>query len=185
MEIARIDLYCDEVRDVAARKQSPGREIQFQGDRTVKRSGSLLIAAACSALLTGLLSTSPSAFAGGNCQAKLSDNSYSCTFKSSNESPTTDCIEFTPASEGTSQNFNFFDAGVLSRTESFGCTCGTVGPFKSPRFDSSSDSFECVDEAGTQIHGKIKGKKFSGQGTDIDGNSLIYTCTLLDGRTCG
>jgi len=140
------------------------------------RSASLLVMAMCSAFLMGLLASSPSAAAGGNCQAKLVDKSFACTVKISNGPAMTDCFEFT--SGGVSQHFDFFDA-----TGDFGCACDTTGSFNSPKFDGSSDAFECVDDAGTQINGKIKGKKISGQGTDEDGNSLIYTCT--PGPSCG
>ena len=140
------------------------------------RSASLLVIAMCSGFLMGLLASSPSAAAGGNCQAKLVGNSYACNIKVSNGPPKTDCFEFT--TEGASQNFDFFDS-----TNNFGCACDTTGSFKSPKFDGSANAFECVDNSGTQINGKIKGKKISGQGTDGNGNSLIYTCTL--GPSCG
>ncbi|MFZ2059431.1 MAG: hypothetical protein WAU82_00325 [Candidatus Binatus sp.] len=139
-------------------------------------SASRSMTAICSAFLMGLLASSSSAVAGGNCQTKLLGKSFACNLKLSNGPPTTDCFEFT---SGTSQNFNFFD----DTFGNFGCACDTTGSFNSPKFDSSSDAFECVDDSGTQINGKIKGKKISGQGTDIDGNSLIYTCTV--GPSCG
>ncbi len=140
-------------------------------------SASRSMIATYSALLMGLLASSPSAVAGGSCQAKLVGKSFACNLSLSNGPPTTDCFEFTTG--GTSQNFNFFD----DTFGNFGCACDTTGSFKSPKFDGSSDAFECVDDSGTQINGKVKGKKISGQGTDIDGNSLIYTCTV--GPSCG
>lgn len=142
----------------------------------MEKSASILVMAMCSGLILGLLFNSRCAAAAGNCQAKLVGNSYACNIKSSNGPATTDCFEFN--SGGTSQNFNFFDSMA-----NFGCACDTTGSFKSPKFDASSNAFECVDDSGTQINGKIKGKKISGQGTDINGNSLIYTCTL--GPSCG
>jgi hypothetical protein len=134
------------------------------------------VMATCSAFLIGLLASLPSAAAAGNCQAKLVGNSYACNIKLSNGPARTDCFEFT--TEGMSQHFDFFDA-----TNNFSCACDTTGSFKSPKFDGSTNAFECVDDSGTQINGKIKGKKISGQGTDLNGNSLIYTCTL--GPSCG
>jgi hypothetical protein len=141
------------------------------------KTARLLAIATCSALLMGLLASSPSAAAGGNCQTKLLGKSFACNIKFSNGPAGTDCFEFTTG--GTSQNFNFFDDVIGN----FGCACDTTGGFKSPKFDGSGNSFECVDDSGTQIHGTVKGKKISGQGTDIDGNSLIYTCTV--GPSCG
>jgi hypothetical protein len=124
----------------------------------------------------GLLASSPSAVAGGNCQAKLVGKSFACNIKSSNGPATTDCFEF--GTGGISQNFGFF-----SSKDTFGCACDTTGSFKSPKFDGSPSAFECVDDSGNQIDGKIKGNKISGQGTDEDGNSMIYTCTV--GPSCG
>jgi hypothetical protein len=145
----------------------------------VRRSAGRLVRAVCSAVLMGLIASSPSAAAGGNCQAKLVGKSFACNIKSSNGPPTTDCFEFT--TEGMSQHFDFFDS-----TNNFSCACDTTGSFKSPSFDGSADAYECVDGSGTQINGKLKGKKISGQGSDIDGNSLIYSCTPLpNGGSCG
>jgi len=124
-----------------------------------------------------LLAGSPCAFAGGNCQAKLVGKSFACSIKSSNAAPSTNCFEF--STEGESQHFDFFD-----NINNFSCACDTTGSYKSPKFDASSDSFECSDESGTQIDGKISGKKISGGGTDLDGNSLIYTCTQLSNGNC-
>jgi hypothetical protein len=140
------------------------------------RSASLLVIATCSAFLMGLLARSPSAVAGRSCQAKLVGKSFACNIKISNGPATTDCFEF--GTGGMSQEFDFFDS-----TSEFGCACDTTGSFKSPKLDSSPNSFECVDNSGTQINGKVKGNKISGQGTDKDGNSLIYTCTV--GPSCG
>jgi hypothetical protein len=134
--------------------------------------------AICSAFLMGLLSSSPSAAAGGTCQDKLVGKSFACNIKSSNGSPSTDCFEF--STEGLSQHFDFFD-----EENNFSCACTTTGSFKSPKFDASSDAFECVDGTGNQISGKLKGKKISGQGSDVDGNSLIFNCTLLTSGNCG
>jgi len=148
----------------------------------MRRHHSLSTVAICSTLLMGLLAGSPFAVAGESCAAKLVNLSYACNFKLSDGSSATDCIEFIPASEGPSQDFNFFDH-FLSPTTAFGCACDNTGSYKSPKFDSSSGSFECVDESGIQINGKLKGKKISGQGTYVDGDSLIYTCTI--GPSCG
>lgn len=141
---------------------------------------SLVVIAGCSAFLMGLLAGSLPAAAGGNCQAKLVDKSFGCNVKFSNGPAKTDCFEFSAL--GLSQNFSVFDDFIGN----FGCACDTAGSPKSPKFDGSPSSFECVDDAGDQINGKVKGDKISGQGTDIDGNSLIYTCTILkNGGTCG
>jgi hypothetical protein len=142
------------------------------------KSASLLMVAVLSVSLTGLLASSPSAVAGGNCQTKLVGKSFACDINNSNGTPTTDCFEF--STEGLSQHFDFFNTA-----NNFGCTCATTGSFKSPKFDSSPDSFQCVDGSGNQISGKIKGKKISGQGTNDDGSSLIYNCTLMTSGTCG
>ncbi|MGB0058598.1 hypothetical protein [Candidatus Binatus sp.] len=136
------------------------------------RSASLLMIAMLSVCLS-----SPSAVAGGSCQAKLVGKSFACNLKFSNGPATTDCFEFNAM--GISQHFSFFDDTIGN----FGCACDTTGPFKSPKYDSSPNSFECVDDSGTQINGKVKGDKISGQGTDIDGNSLTYTCKV--GLSCG
>lgn len=140
------------------------------------RSASLSVVAMFSALLMGLLANSSSAVAGGNCQVKLVGKSFDCNIKISNGPAKTDCFEF--FSGGISQHFDSFNSN-----DHFGCACDTTGSFKSPKFDSSPSAFECVDDVGTQLNGKIKSNKISGQGTDEDGNSLIYTCTL--GPSCG
>ena len=139
------------------------------------KSASLLVTVVCSAFLMSLVASSPCTAVGGNCQAKLVGNSYACNIKFSNGPAMSDCFEFNAL--GISEHFSFFDDIIGN----FGCACDTTGSFKSPKFDGSSDAFECVDDSGTQI--KIKGKKISGQGTDINGNSLTYTCTL--GPSCG
>lgn len=100
----------------------------------MRGSPSLLIIAMCSAPLMGLLAGSPSAVAGGNCQAKLVGKSFACNIKNSNGPAATDCFEF--STEGLSQHFDFFDS-----TNNFGCACDTTGSFKSPKFDSSPNFF--------------------------------------------
>ncbi len=141
------------------------------------RSTSQLMIVVLSVCLTGLFAGS-SAAAGGNCQAKLVGKSFDCNIKNSDGPATTDCFEF--STEGASQHFDFFDL-----TNNFGCACATTGSFKSPKFNSSPDSFECVDGSGDQISGKLKGKKISGHGSSNDGSSLIYSCTLITNGSCG
>jgi hypothetical protein len=143
----------------------------------MRRSNGLSTAAICSALLMSLLAGSPCAAGGGNCQAKLVGKSFGCSIKSSNAVPSTNCFEF--STEGESQHFDFFD-----NINNFSCACDTTGFFKSPKFDSSPSSWECSDDSGTQIDGTLKGKKISGEGTDLDGNSLIYNCTQLTSGNC-
>ena len=133
------------------------------------RSAGLLVVAMSCAFSMGLVGNPSSTEAGGNCQAKLVGNSYDCNLKISGSSPETFCFEFQTG--GISANFDLFSVN------DYGCTCDTTGSFKSPSFDSSSSAFECVDD-GTQINGKIKSKKLSGQIAVIDGTSAIYTCTL-------
>jgi hypothetical protein len=146
---------------------------------TLVKRVSLFVIAMSSALLMSLLAGSRFAVAGGNCQAKLVGKSFGCQVKFSNGPAKTDCFEFNAG--GVSQYFYFFD-----QIGNFGCACDTTASFKSPKFDGSSDAYECVDDSGDQINGKVKGDKISGQGTDIDGNSLIYSCTILkNGGTCG
>lgn len=142
----------------------------------MKNPASALMLATMPIFLIGLLLDSSSAAAGGNCQAKLVTKSFACEVKLSNGPAHTDCFEFN--SGGVSQQFDFFNL-----EHSYGCACDTTGSFKSPNFDNSASGFECVDDSGDQLNGKVKGNKISGQGTDEDGNSLIYTCTV--GPSCG
>ena len=65
----------------------------------------------------------------------------------------------------------------------YGCACATTGSFKSPHFNGSPDQFVCDDDEGGQLEGKVKGKKISGQGSDDNGNALIFSCTPNTG--CG
>jgi len=138
----------------------------------MRRSASFLAVLMFSAVVTVLLANSRSAEAkGGNCQDKLEGKSYNCSVKSSISSmPLTRCFEFVTG--GISTDFDLLVDGDDS-----GCVCDTTGSYKSPSFDSSSSSFECVDAAGVQHNGKIKSKKLSGQISDNLGQSLIYTCT--------
>lgn len=138
----------------------------------MRRSASFLAVLMFSAVVTVLLASSRSAEAGGgNCQEKLEGKSFMCTLKQSTSStPLTKCFEFVTG--GISANFDLVVDGDHS-----GCVCDTTGSYKSPSFDSSSSSFECVDESGVQHNGKIKSKKLSGQISDVEGESLIYVCT--------
>jgi|HubBroStandDraft_4_1064222.scaffolds.fasta_scaffold197234_2 hypothetical protein len=110
---------------------------------------------------------------GGNCEAKLVGNSYDCTLNEPPNPPVPFCAEFETG--GISVNFDLFL--ISTGTSDLGCVCDTTGSFKSPKIDGSSSVFECVDETGTQLNGKIKGKKLDGQASDAAGMSAIYTCT--------
>jgi hypothetical protein len=137
----------------------------------MRRSASFLAVLMFSGVVTTLLASSPFAEAGGgNCQEKLVGKSYGCTLESSiSSTPLTKCFEFLTG--GTSSDFVLEVDGADSV-----CVCDATGSFKSPAFDSSSSSFECVDGVGVQHNGKVKSDKLSGQISDTDGESLVYTC---------
>ena len=66
---------------------------------------------------------------------------------------------------------------LVTAFDEFGCTCGTTGSFKSPKFNSSADVIECDDGEGSQLTGTIKGKKLGAQSVNEDGSSEIFSCT--------
>ena len=137
----------------------------------MRRSASFLAVVMFSAFVTGLLASSSSAVAGGNCQDKLVGNAYDCTEKIASGSFDV-CWEF--ATGGSSANFDL----SLDVSTDYGCACLAKGSFKSPSFDASSSGFECV---GSSIHfewqGKVSGDKLSGQGSDSTGGSVVFRCT--------
>lgn len=137
----------------------------------MRRSAGFSAVLRFSAVVAVLVANSPCAEAGGgNCQEKLVGKSYGCTLKQSGSStPFTRCFEFVTG--GVSSDFD-----LVVGTDDSVCVCDTTGSFKSPSFDSSSSSFECVDGAGVQHNGKVKSDKLSGQISDAEGESLIYTC---------
>ena len=131
----------------------------------------LIFSAVVAALLGNL---SPAEAKGGNCQDKLVGISYNCTAKSTlAPTPVTFCVAF--GTGGLSANFDLFVVSMV--TDDLGCACDTTGSYASPSVDGSSSAFECVDKGGTQFNGKLKSKKLSGQASDAEGDSLIYTCT--------
>lgn len=125
-------------------------------------------------MCTMLLANSSSAAPGGNCQTRLVNTAYDCLIDSTLAPEQTACFEF--ATGGLSANFDLFISS-MSSSDDLGCTCDTTGSFTSHSFNGSSSSFECVDKGASQLNGKLKSDKISGQATDAAGASLIYTCT--------
>jgi len=114
-----------------------------------------------------------------NCQSKLLNTAYSCTFRcSGNGGPTEECISF-----GNFGHSSFFDI-FNSEDDEGGCTCTDTGTTKDPKFNSSSSAFECSlnDFSGGYV-GKISGKHLNGQSFYEDGDSCIFNCTRM-GTTC-
>lgn len=137
-------------------------------------------------LVLGVLIAPAPSLASGNCMAKLVGSDavapgYNCNVTFSDGSSETQCWTF--ASGFRSQFFDILTETSTTELPDYGCACDTTGSFKSPRFNSSADAFECADAVGDQIEGKIKGKKISGQGSDILGNTLIFSCIANTG--CG
>lgn len=135
------------------------------------RSGSFLAVMMFSAFATGLLATASPAQASGNCQAKLVGNAYDCTYNDS--TPILACIEFSTG--GISKAFDLsFDPGGT-----YGCECQATGSVKAPSFQSSASAFECVSSFSKDaLSGKIKGKKMSAQGSNLNGQfQFVLGCT--------
>lgn len=124
-----------------------------------------------SALVTGLAAGSALA-GGGNCQSKLVGNSYNCNFEGSNGASVSYCVEFETG--GISSNFDLF---LVSVSADYGCACLAKGSYNSPRFDESTNEFQCTAEFGTQLDGKVTPKKISGQGATYEGLSFFWSCT--------
>ena len=125
-----------------------------------------------SAIVMGMLANSPSAEA--NCQDKLVGKSFNCNEKDSAGSPSSGCIEFETG--GFSDNFDIF----FSEGADYGFSCQTTGGFKTPSFNNSSTSVECVEpNTNFELTGALKGKKFSGGGANSSGtDSFVLSCTL-------
>jgi hypothetical protein len=141
-----------------------------------------------STFVLGVVSAPVSTLAGGNCMGKLVGSAavapgYDCTVEFSNGSSESECWTF--ADEGLSQHFDIYTETLPAENElpEYGCVCDTTGSFKSPKFNSSADAFECDDDLGDQIQGKLKGKKISGQSSDYQGNAAIFSCKPNTG--CG
>ena len=118
-----------------------------------------------------LLANSFSAEAGGNCQSKLVGNSYSCN--SDDQDLGAAPVTFSFSTGGLSDNFD-----LLIDSADYGCSCNTTGPLNSPNFDSSPITFECISlSTGYLVSGKVTGKKIKGQGTSVNGDGVIFTCT--------
>ena len=142
----------------------------------MRRTLSFLSLAILSALFFGVFSAPVRALA-GNCQSKLVGDqmvgkAFRCTLKLSTGSTVPDCWTFATEGIFSTQHFD-----LITAYDEFGCTCGTTGSFKSPKFNSSADVIECDDGHGSQLTGKIKGKKLSAQSVNEDGSSEIFSCT--------
>ena len=138
----------------------------------MRKSTGLLAVAMFSAVVMVLFANSPSAEAKGNCQAKLLQNSYNCSFVDNDFPPFTECWDFFTG--GLSQYFDLDNS-----VEDYGCACDPAGKFNSAVFDNSSSSFECEDgERFYVLTGKISGKKLSVQGIGASGEQYVGTCTI-------
>jgi hypothetical protein len=137
----------------------------------MRRSASFLAFLMFSIIVTVLLAKLPLVEAGGNCQAKLVGNSYDCVFEIESTSPVDFCVEFETG--GISSNFD-----LLIEAADYGCACDNKGSFKSPSFDASGNTFECVGNGfGTEFNGKVSSDKLSGQGLTDVGTSIDFSCT--------
>jgi hypothetical protein len=138
----------------------------------MKRSAGFAAVLMLSAVVMFLLGNLSSAEAkGGNCQSKLVGKAYDCEVKDSEGSTGSGCIEFESGKIS-------IDFDLLIGSDDYGCACDTTGSFKSPKFDASSSSFECLSiAAGFLINGNVKSKKITGQSIDESGNSEILSCT--------
>ncbi len=141
----------------------------------MRRSTAFLAFLMFSALLINLSSAEAG---GGNCQAKLAGSSYTCDFKFSNGASETLCVEF--GTGGVSSNFDLF----IPPSTDYGCACQATGSFKSPSFNGSASAFECSgDDFGTQLDGKVAGKKISGEGSGYSGESIVFSCEKISACT--
>ena len=150
------------------------------------RTFSFLSLAIFSELFLGVVCAPVSALAGGNCQNKLISKGvvptgFTCNVKFSDGSSMTECWTF--AHGDLSQYFDIYTENTDTDLDHLGCACGATGSFKSPQFNSSPDAFECDDGSGNRLNGGLKGKKISGQSSDDEGNSQIFSCTPNTG--CG
>ena len=150
------------------------------------RTFSFLSLAIFSGLFLGVVCAPLSAPAGETCQDKLISKTvdltgFTCNVKFSGGSSMTECWTF--AQGNLSPYFDIFTENTDMDLDHLGCTCGATGSFKSPKFNSSPDTFECDDGSGNRLNGKLKGKNISGQSSDDNGNSAIFSCTPNTG--CG
>lgn len=121
------------------------------------------------AFLTALLAGSFSAEA-ENCQSKLVGKSFNCSAFDQAGGEQTFTFEFETG--GLSQNFDLF----INSAE-YGCSCNATGSVQSPKFNASSNAFECLSTITSYlINGKLNGKKIKGQGTSEAGDGIIITC---------
>jgi len=158
----------------------------------VRKTTIVIVSGVFSMLALGVLIAPAASLAGGNCMAKLIGSAavapgFDCNVKFSNEPSQPECWSF--FKEGSlSQFFNLYteslNSGPLDQLPpEYGCACDTTGSYKSPLFDNSAVEFQCDDGAGHQVQGKVKGHKLSGQGSDSQGNAVIFSCTPNTG--CG
>jgi hypothetical protein len=137
----------------------------------MRRSASFPAMLMFSVVVTFLLANLSRAEAGGgNCQGKLVGKSYDCNETYGEGFSDTNCYQFETGE--LSLDFDLFLGSA-----DYGCACDTTGSYKSPSFDKSPSSFECLSTtAGFLINGKLKGKKITGQGTSQGGDSIIISC---------
>ena len=154
----------------------------------MRRKEIIVASGVFSVLVLGVMIAPAPSLAKGNCMAKLVGSAavapgFSCDVKFSDGSSVEECwFSFTPPM--LSQFFDIFrESTSPSFEDDYGCACTTTGSFKSPTFNGSADEFECDDGKGDQLEGKIKGKKISGQGSDSQGNAIIFSCSPNTG--CG
>jgi hypothetical protein len=151
----------------------------------MRRTNSLRSLRIVAAFVLGFVIPS-AALAGGNCQSKFVEvdgvpPGFTCNVKFSDGSSMTECWSF--GQGNLSKNFDIFTENTDTDLDHYGCACGTTGSFKSPKFNSSADTFECDDGNGGRLNGTIKGKKLSGQSSNENGGSAIFSCTRNTG--CG
>jgi hypothetical protein len=112
---------------------------------------------------------------GGNCQNKLSNNSYVCGVKSSFSSPFVDCFEFSsPGSESSN-----FDLSTVGLGATLGCSCNPTNGFGNPNFNGSPASFTCTGTDGSEFFsfaGKVSGAQIKGHVAANAGSSFVFSC---------
>ena len=127
-------------------------------------------------MFSALFANFSSAEAKGNCQQTLAGKFFNCSEKYSGGNSDTACYEFETGGESAD-----FDLYIDNTGSDYGCACDTTGSFKSPKFDSSSSSFECISlDTGFLLNGKGNSKKISGQGTYYLGEEVDFSCTVSD-----
>src|SRR5580692_637661 len=139
-------------------------------ERTMRRSTIFLAVLIVFAVFTNL-SSAEAKTKKGNCEEALTPKSYTCDEQYSDGSTDTACYEFVTG--GVSENFDLF---VDNSSSDYGCSCDTKGSSKSPDFDASSSSFQCVSNFSVAISGSVKKDKLNINGIVGDGNVVIATC---------